>query len=165
MSVPSSSKKLRRASSLQATDRPLPSPLLVEADLFISYLTEDHLEPHFRPVVDASLEGKLELLSSSEVYDDVISALRSQRIPLSTIRGFIADMKTIPHRALPVTLDVATSALDLYQKHGGSRKLHYFDSFHVATAQIERTPLLTSDRYILAHMNEMSVKAIDVRKT
>lgn len=158
-----SSRKLRRASSLRAADRTLPSPLMVEADLFISYLTEDHLEPRFRPVVDASLDGKLDLLSSSEVYDDVISALRSQRIPLTTIRGFLADMKTIPHRALPVTLDVATSALDLYQKHGGSRKLHYFDSFHVATAQMEKISLLTSDRYILDHMDEMIVKAIDVR--
>ena len=160
----SSSKKLRRASLLQATDRPLPSRLLVEADLFISYLTEDHLEPHFRVAVDASLEGAVELLSSSEVYDDIISALRSQRVPLTTIRGFLADMKTIPHRALPVTLELATSALELYQKHGGSRKLHYFDSFHVATAQMEKTPLLTSDRYILSHANEMRIMAIDARK-
>jgi predicted nucleic acid-binding protein len=114
--------------------------------------------------VDASLEGKVQLLSSSEVYDDVISALRSQRVPLTTIRGFLADMKTIPHRALPVTLELATSALDLYQKHGGPRKLHYFDSFHVATAQMERTPLLTSDRYILSHMDEMKIRAIDVRR-
>lgn len=160
----SSSKKLRRASLLQANDRPLPSPLLVEADLFISYLTEDQLEPHFRVVVDASLEGTVELLSSSEVYDDIISALRSQGVALTTIRGFLADMKTIPHRALPVTLELATSALELYQKHGGSRKLHYFDSFHVATAQMETTPLLTSDRYILTHMDEMRIMAIDARK-
>ncbi len=159
----SSSKRLRRASLLQTTGRPLPSQLLVEADLFISYLTEDHLEPRFRPVVDASLEGRVELLSSSELYDDIISALRSQKIPLTTIRGFLADMRTIPHRTLPVSLDVATSALDLYEKHGGSRKLHYFDSFHVATAQVEKTPLLTSDRYIISHMGELRIKVLDVR--
>ncbi|TMI24597.1 type II toxin-antitoxin system VapC family toxin [Candidatus Bathyarchaeota archaeon] len=148
---------------MQAAASRLPSPLLVEADLFISYLTSDHLVQHFRPVVDASLEGKLDLLVSSEVYDDVVACLRSQEVPLEKVRAFIQDMRAIPHTALPVTLDVAITALDLYVKHGGSRKLHYFDAFHVATSQLERLPLLTSDRYILEHSSRLGTKTIEVR--
>ncbi len=102
-------------------------------------------------------------MSSSEVYDDVISALRSDKIPLETILSFLRDMMTIPHRTLPVTVEMATSAIDLYQRHGGRRKLHYFDSFHVATAEKERIPLLTSDSYILDHSKDMNIKTIDAR--
>lgn len=113
--------------------------------------------------MEEGLEGRLELLASSEVYDDVMSALRSQKVQLKTISDFIMDMRAIPHRTLPVTLDVAATAVSLYLKHGGSRKLHYFDSFHVATSQLEGRPLLTSDRYIIARASEMGIKAIDAR--
>lgn len=121
------------------------------------------MTPHFRTVVEEGLEGRLELLASSEVYDDVISALRSQKVQLKTISDFVRDMRAIPHRTLPVTLDVAATAVSLYLQHGGSRKLHYFDSFHVATSQLEGRPLLTSDRYIIARASEMGIKAIDAR--
>ena len=113
--------------------------------------------------MEHSLNGRLTLLASSEVYDDVISALRSQQTPLKTIHEFLKDMMIIPHKTLPMTVEIAASALDLYQKHGGRSKLHYFDSFHVATSEHERSPLLTSDRYILNHAREMSIKAIDPR--
>ncbi len=109
------------------------------------------------------MEGKLGLLVSSEVYDDVVAGLRSQEVPLEKVRAFIQDMRAIPHTALPVTLDIAVTAVDLYIKHGGSRKLHYFDSFHVATSQLERLPLLTSDRYILEHSSQLGTKTIDAR--
>jgi predicted nucleic acid-binding protein len=92
-----------------------------------------------------------------------MSALRSEKIPLRTIHGFLQDMMTIPHRALPVTVEIAVAATELYLKHGGRRKLHYFDSFHVATSERERTPLLTTDRYILDHMKDMNIRAIDAR--
>ena len=95
--------------------------------MFISYLTSDHLAQHFQPVVKASVEGKLELLASSEVYDDIAAALRSQKVPLENVLAFIKDMRTIPHTSIPVTLDVAITAVELYLKHGGSRRLHYFD--------------------------------------
>ncbi len=156
-------RRRRSDSSLHPSARTLPSPLLVEADLFISYLTGDALEPHFRKVVDASLEDRLELVSSSEVYDDLISALRIDKIPLGTILSFLRDTMTIPHRALPVTVEIAASAVDLYLRHGGRRKLHYFDSFHVATSEKERIPLLTSDSYILDHSKDMNIAAIDPR--
>ncbi len=136
---------------------------MVEADLFISYLTGDELTPHFQPVVDAGTEGSIELLASSEVYDDIISALRSQRVDLGTIMSFLRDLRAIPHHTIPVTLDVAATAIDLYSKHGGSRRLHYFDSFHVATSQLERIPMLTSDKYIIEHAERFGIKAIDAR--
>ncbi len=156
-------KRRRSDWSLHPSARTLPNPVLVEADLFISYLTGDALEPHFRRVVDSGLEGGLELVSSSEVYDDVVSALRSDKIPLGTIVNFLRDMVTIPHRALPVTVEIAASASDLYMRYGGRRKLHYFDSFHVATSEKEQIPLLTSDSYILDHSKEMNIRAIDPR--
>lgn len=141
----------------------LTSPILIDADLFISYLTADRLEPYFHKVVERSLNGRLTLLTSSEIYDDIISALRSQHAPLKTIYDFLHDMMIIPHKALPLSVEIAASAIGLYQKHGGRSKLHYFDSFHVATSDHERTPLLTSDRYILDHAREMNMKAIDPR--
>ncbi len=113
--------------------------------------------------MERSLNGRLTLLASSEIYDDVISALRSQQTPLKTIHEFVKDMMIIPHRTLPMTVGIAASALDLYQRQGGRSRLHYFDSFHVATAEHERAPILTSDRYILDHARDMNIKAIDPR--
>ncbi len=89
--------------------------------------------------------------------------MRSQEVPLDKVRAFIQDMRAIPHTALPVTLDVAATALDLYVRYGGSRKLHYFDAFHVATSQLERLPLLTSDKYIVEHSGRLGTKTIDAR--
>lgn len=137
---------------------------MVEADLFISYLTGDSLEPQFRRVVEAGQEDKVRLLASSEVYDDVISALRSQRVPLGKVREFVRDMKTIPHQTLPVTPDTAALALQIYMKHGGRSKLHYFDSFHVATSQLEKLTLLTSDGYVLDHADQLDIKIRNARR-
>ncbi len=139
----------------------MPSILIVEADLFISYLTGDPLEPRFRRVVEAGHEGKVRLLASSEVYDDVISALRGQNVPLAKVREFVRDMKTIPHQALPVTPETAALAVQLYLKHGGGSRLHYFDSFHVATSQLEKLTLLTSDGYILDHADQLNIKTLN----
>ncbi len=106
----------------------------------------------------------MKLLASSEVYDDVISALRSQHVPLVKVRGFIRDMNTIPHQTLPVTSDAAVLAVQLYLKHGGRSRLHYFDSFHVATAHLEKLTLLTSDGYILDHADQLNVKTLNARR-
>ena len=136
---------------------------LIEADLFISFLTGDDLETKFSRVVGMAKSGEIELLACSEVYDDVISALRSQGADLDTVGSFVYDMRAIPHRALPVTVAIAREALDLYQKHSGSRKLHYFDSFHVATASQMDLPLITSDRFIVHNAGALGIEAVDVR--
>lgn len=57
----------------------IPDQVLVEADLFISYLTQDKLEQNFSKIVENAENEETELLTSSEVYDDVLSALRSQK--------------------------------------------------------------------------------------
>ena len=93
----------------------LPTSLLADADLFVSYLTGDNLEPFFTTVVDEAKAGALELLASSEVYDDVITALRSQRVPLDKVIDFVTDMKKIPHKTLPLTADMSADALRVYR--------------------------------------------------
>jgi ABC-type Zn uptake system ZnuABC Zn-binding protein ZnuA len=52
--------------------------LLIEADLFISYLTGDELEPAFSKLVSDAEDGKVDLVASSEIYDDVATALRAK---------------------------------------------------------------------------------------
>lgn len=138
--------------------------LLVEADLFISYLTGDELEPAYSKLVKDTEEGKLDLAVSSEVYDDVVTALRSQGISSEKAADFVDDMKRIRHRPLPVTADIASSALRLYSEHGGPRKLHYFDAFHVATARNSNLTLVTSDTFIIKNAEKMGVRVIDIRR-
>ncbi len=122
------------------------------------------VEQNFSRVVESAENRETELLSSSEVYDDVISALRSQEIGLEKVMCFVSDMRAIPHRPIPVTAEIARVALDLYGRYGGSRKLHYFDSFHVATSRQTSLNLLTSDRYIQDHSNDLGIKTVDIRK-
>jgi predicted nucleic acid-binding protein len=136
---------------------------LIEADLFISFLTGDDLSTKFTKVVEMAESGEIDLLASSEVYDDVITALRSQGVGLDQTMDFVYDMRAIPHRTLPVTVGIARKALDLYREFGGSQKLHYFDSFHVATANQMDIPLVTSDRYLIRNTDVLGVRAMDVR--
>lgn len=142
----------------------LPEQLLAEADLFISYLTGDDLEPKFNKVVEKAKSNEVKLMTSSEVYDDVISALRSQEVRLEKVESFVSDMRTIPHEPLPVTGEVARMAIRIYLEHGGARKLHYFDSFHVATASQHNAPLLTSDKYVNQNHVELGIETVDARK-
>ena len=136
---------------------------LVEADLFISFLTGDDLSPKFGRVVEMAESGEIDLLACSEVYDDVITALRSQDIDLDRVVDFVYDMRAIPHRTLPVTAGIARKALELYQEFGGPRRLHYFDSFHVASADQTSIPLVTSDSYVIGNADDLGIEALDVR--
>jgi len=136
---------------------------MADADLFISYLTGDALEPQFNKAVKMAESGEAELLVCSEVYDDVATALRSQGVGLEEVCRFISDMRAIPHSAVPMSVEIAREALEMYMEHGGPRKLHYFDSFHVATARHSNLPLLTSDQYIIQHALELGMKALDAR--
>jgi len=47
----------------------LPPKVLVEADLFFSYLAGDNLSSHSERVVLAAVRGKIELYACCEVYD------------------------------------------------------------------------------------------------
>lgn len=138
--------------------------LLADADLFISYLTGDELEPVFGKLVKDAEEGRLDLMTSSEVYDDVVTALRSQGVSSEEAANFVDDMKKIRHKPLPVTADIASGALRLYSEHGGPRKLHYFDAFHVATARNDNLTLVTRDTFIIENAKKMGVKVTDIRR-
>ncbi len=138
-------------------------PVLLDADFFISYLTGDLLFEHSRRVMRLILSGTVKPRASSEVYDDIASALRSQGSTLEEVESFLRDVAAIPHRTIPVTAEIAAEALRMYREHGGPRRLHYFDSFHVALAKRQGLPLLTSDRYILKNADRLGVRAVDLR--
>jgi len=137
--------------------------ILADADLFISYLAVDSLEKEFAKAVAMAESGEIELLVCSEIYDDVVTALRSQGVGLEEARRFVSDMRAIPHRAIAMSVEIASHALQIYLEHGGSRKLHYFDSFHVAAASQHDLPLLTSDQYIVRHAHDLGIEVIDAR--
>ncbi len=115
-------------------------------------------------MVLAVVEERLRASVSSALYDDVITGLRSKDYPLSDAKAAIRGIAAIPHVSLPVTPEIALTALELYERHGGSRRLHYFDSFHVATAAHHRLPFITSDKYIVANEGALGIKAVDLRK-
>jgi len=140
----------------------LPPNLMAEADLFFSYLTADDLSDHSERLILAAGKRETRIHVCSELYDEIASALRSDGLSVDNVVGFLDRIRVVPHQPLPVTVDIATEALKLYRDHGGPRKLHYFDSFHVITARYHSLPLVTSDGYVLEHANEFGVEVIDL---
>jgi len=138
--------------------------VLVDADLFISILTADDQAERFGSVAREARDGTIRLISSSEVYNDVVSALRSQGTTFEQTAAFLSDMQKIPHRPVPTTSAIAADAMNLYDVFGGPGKLHYFDAFHVATARRHDVSLLTSDRFILENAERLGVSVIDPKK-
>lgn len=138
--------------------------ILVEADFFISYLRDDDLADRCEYLLNQSLSGQMAILASSEIYDDVITAYLSSGHSIGEIQSLMSDLRSIPHETVPCTLQIAIRAMELYAKHRGRRKLHYFDSFHVSTSIISGLPLITSDEYILENLESLGVKTIDLRK-
>jgi predicted nucleic acid-binding protein len=141
----------------------LPKHILLDADVFISYLIQDDLFEHSVEVVEYIITGKIVAYVSSEIYDDIVSMLRSNGVSLDKVVEFINAVSKIPHKPLPLNPEIAAQALKYYMEHGGSRKLHYFDSYHVATAKYYSLPLLTSDKYIIDHSNELGIQVINIR--
>lgn len=137
---------------------------LLDSNVFISYIKGDELADRAEKVVKLIVDGVLDALTSSVLYDDVISGLRSKGMKLSDIMQVLIAIASIPHTPLPVTPAIAINALTLYMQHGGSRKLHYFDTFHVATARLHELPMITSDAYINEHQTNLGIKSIDLRK-
>jgi len=142
----------------------IPQSFLLDADFFISYLRADELADNVEKLLDLALEGRAFFFASSELYDDLITAYRSKGYSVNEVEKLLVDIEAIPHETLPLTLRTATLAMDLYANYGGSRKLHYFDAFHVATSIIQGKQLLTSDRFILENSKRMGVQTIDLRK-
>jgi|SRR5579875_902026 len=132
--------------------------LLADTDLFFFYLKGGKLAQQAKHVIKMASRGALELRTAPEVYDDAISALRSDNVAMPTIIEFVSMMKSIPHRALALNAEVAEEALTLYRKYGGRRKLSYFDSFHAATAKRYDLKLLTSDGYMQDHASKIGIE-------
>lgn len=138
------------------------STVLGDADLFFFFLRGGTFEEQAERIVRAADSGELTLRTSSEVYDDAISAIRADGTSLSVANSFVADMKSIAHTALPMSAEIAEEALSLYMAQGGRRKLSYFDSFHVATAKRYDLALLTSDRFILANSGSLRIRSMNL---
>jgi predicted nucleic acid-binding protein len=132
---------------------------LADTDLFFFYLKGGKFCEQARQVILSASASMLELRTSSEVYDDAVTAMRSDNIALNIIRDFISKMKSIPHKPLPMSAEIAEEALEIYQRHGGRRKISYFDSFHAATAKRYNLPLLTSDVYLIRHSSDLGITA------
>jgi predicted nucleic acid-binding protein len=136
---------------------------LLDSDVFISYIKGNELADHSEKIVKSLLAGTLEAYVSSILYDDVISGLRSKSMELGAVIQVLTAIASIPHTSLPITPSIAISALTTYMRHGGPRKLHYFDAFHVATARLNELPMITSDRYINEHQRNLGITAFDLR--
>lgn len=150
--------------SEKASGKELPARVLADADVFFSYLVADHLSSSSEKLVYRADSGLLTLQVASEIYDDIITALRSSNTPSEVVMELLSDLRKIPHEVLPTSIETAVEAMRLYSRYGGSRKLHYFDSFHVATAKLHDLPLITSDRFILQNSGHLGIVAIDLRK-
>ena len=137
--------------------------VLLDTCVILHYLFGDELADNAEKIVYSIVNGDLKAYFSSEAYDDAITGLRSKGVNISTIVDILEKWASIPHETLPLTPEIAIDALNMYRKHGGPRKLHYFDSFHVATASLEGVPMLTSDRYILRHADSLGVEVVDLR--
>mgnify|MGYP001027959141 FL=1 len=150
--------------SEKASGEQLPSRVLADADVFFSYLVADQLSGSSEKLVYRADSGLLKLQVASEIYDDIITALRSSNTPIEVVVELLSDLRRIPHEVLPTSVEVAAEAMRLYSRYGGSRRLHYFDSFHVATAKLHELPLITSDRFILQNSDQLRIVAVDLRR-
>lgn len=127
--------------------------ILGDTDIFFFYLRGGKYERQAARVITQADSGRIDLRTSSEVYDDAISAIRSSGAALEVAQDFAADMRSIPHKALPMSAEIADEAMRLYILHGGRGRLSYFDAFHVATSKRYHLALLTSDSFILENSN------------
>lgn len=144
--------------------RELRGSFLLDADVFLSYIKGDELADNAERVVKSIVEGELKAFVSSMLYDDVISGLRSKGMELREVIQILTAIASIPHTPLPVTPAIAISALTLYMRHGGPRKIHYFDTFHVATAKLHELPIITSDTYINEQQENLDIKTLNLKK-
>lgn len=137
---------------------------MVDTVLFISYLRGDEFSDKSETVIDRALTKKTLLLVSSEVYDDLMTAYRVKGYRIDEVKNILLDLRAVPHEVVPVTLEISILAMSLYSKYGGSRRLHYFDSFHVATASCLDKPLITSDQFILENNKNLGIRIIDLKE-
>lgn len=137
--------------------------VLLDSDVFLSYIKGDEMADQSQKVIDSIMGEEFKAYVSSMLFDDIISGLRSKGMELRDVIKVVLAIASINHISLPVTSTITVNALMVYERHGGARRLHYFDAFHVATAKINDLSLITSDKYIIEHQEELGLKAIDLR--
>jgi predicted nucleic acid-binding protein len=130
--------------------------------VFFFFLRGGRLEEQASDVIRRASAGTITLRTSSEVYDDAITAIRSEGQPLRVAREFVSDMRSVSHSPVPMSAQIAADALSLYEAFGGRGRLSYFDSFHVATAKSLDMSLLTSDRYVIRNARRLGVRALNL---
>lgn len=145
------------------SSREIERNVLIDSDVFLSYIKGDEMIEHSERVVNSITSGSLKAHISSMLFDDVITGLRSKGMEISDVLKVVLAIASIDHTSLPVTSTIAINALMLYERHGGSRKLHYFDAFHIATVKINDLSMITSDQYIIEHQKELGIKTIELR--
>ena len=145
------------------SSREVEGEALIDSDVFISYIKGDEMIEHSERVIDAITSERLEARISSMLFDDVTTGLRSKGMEISDVIKVILAIASIKHVSLPVTSAIAVNALMIYERHGGPRRLHYFDAFHVATAKINGLQMITSDRYIIDNQRALGIKAVDLK--
>ncbi len=138
--------------------------LLLDTCVILHYLLGDKLAGNAEKLIRLAINGDITLAMSSESYDDAITALRSKGVSTEIILDILEKWAAIPHETIPVTIEIALEAFRLYRCYGGSRRLHYFDAFHVATAKYYELPLVTSDKYIINNSDLLRVNVIDLKR-
>ena len=86
----------------------LPSSILLDADVFFSYLVSDEHSNHAEKLFESADRGLLKLQAASEIYDDVITALRTESTGMDVVVELLNDLRKLPHQTLPTTLDIAS---------------------------------------------------------
>jgi len=137
---------------------------LLDSDIYLSYLKGDDLSQHAENVVAAIQKDEIEAYVSSILFDDIVTALRSKQVEYEEIKKVIIAIASIGGTPLTITPTIALTAVSMYEQHGGSRKLHYFDAYHAATAHHSELPLVTSDKYLIEHQKELGIQTLDLRK-
>lgn len=145
-------------------ERELKGEFLIDSDVFLSYFKADELVKHSEKVINLILDNKIIAYVSSILYDDLVTCLLSVGVDIDMIINTISRLSAIPHISLPLSPVIVITALRLYKKFGGPRKLHYFDSYHVATSQYYDYPLITSDKFIIENADKLKIDVINLRE-
>jgi len=137
---------------------------LVDADFFFSYFGSDQYTEHAKRLFNKIIQKEITIEVASELFDDLINGYRADGFPLEDICDIIEAIKSTNLKVIPSTPTIVLEAMRWYIKHKGSRKLHYFDSFHVATAiHSNHKNLITTDSYIHKIAEEAKINVIHLR--
>ncbi|MFQ5711023.1 MAG: type II toxin-antitoxin system VapC family toxin [Candidatus Geothermarchaeales archaeon] len=105
--------------------------MLIEADILFAHIKKsDPLKEAAEKVLRRILDRDLRVEASSEVVDEVVIWHKSRGYVADHIKTVLSLISAIPIDYVPLTPEIAITALILTEEHG----LSYFDSFHAATA-------------------------------